>query len=110
MIFISNSKRKSTKNKRLDEFKKKKTKPGKGHPAYIYQKIGDNYVYVGITHSSITNDTKNIRLEKNPNPNDNRNAYFIPKPSKEKISNFGRKYTNWTINDNYKKKIKNLKK
>ena len=93
-----------------DEFKKKKTHPGKNHPTYIYKKEGDEYIYVGITHAEVTNNTKNIKLEKNPNPNDNRPAYYIPQQNKEKVSNFGRKYPNWKMSEKDKKDIRKLKK
>lgn len=48
----------------MDVFKKKKTGFSKNHPTYIYKKINDDYIFVGITHAEVTNNTKNIKLSK----------------------------------------------
>lgn len=47
----------------MDVFKKKKTGFSKNHPTYIYKKINDDYIFVGVTHSDVTNNTKNKQLE-----------------------------------------------
>ena len=48
-------------NKKVDKY---------GHPTYVYAKIGDDYKYIGITHSPITKGVRNIKLEVNPDPKD----------------------------------------
>ncbi len=112
MIFISNPKRKSIKNKRLDEFKRKNTFPGKGHPAYLCYKEGDNFYYIGITHDDIvTIDNKkyiNIKLDKNPNPEDKKDAYFVPFVGKESKNSFGHRYSNYSFTQKDKKKVRNF--
>ena len=50
------------------EFRKHHGKEGGGHPTYIYAQEGKKYKFIGITHASITDDTDNIPLEKNPEP------------------------------------------
>ena len=50
-----------------NEFRKNKVS---GHPAYIYAKVGNKFIFLGITHSAIDSKTGelNIKLDKNPNP------------------------------------------
>ena len=56
-------------------FRVNHSKESSGHPSYIIRKAGDCYDSVGLTHSPITDNRKNIRLRKNPNPKDNRASY-----------------------------------
>jgi len=90
------------------EFRKNYGK-GKGHPAYIYAKIGNDYKYLGLTHSDITKGVKNIKLDKNPNPLDKRSAYVRPKAEKEKTRNFGKKLKGWKFTKEDKQKINKCK-
>ena len=73
------------------------------------KKINDDYIFVGITHSDVTNNTKNIQLSKNPDPTDNKPAYYIPEASSDKVSSFGKKYSNWKMPEKDKKEIRKLK-
>lgn len=77
-----------------NEFRKNKDT---GHPSYIYQKVGRRYVYIGLTHSPITNDVKNIKLEQNPNPKDNKDAYFRPKAAEASANRFKKKEQGWKL-------------
>ena len=52
-----------------------------GHYALIYKENKKNYFYFGLTHAKRFFNNKNLKLSKNPNPKDNRNAYIIPKIS-----------------------------
>lgn len=70
-----------------DEFRKR-NKDSKGHPNYIYRKIGNNYEYIGTTHSPITRGVKNIKLDKNPDPKDKKPAYFKPNPERASKNDF----------------------
>lgn len=91
-----------------DEFRKNKVS---GHPAYIYKKVGRKYVYVGITHAEITDGTKNIKLEKNPNPKDQKDAYLRPKSEKQKENKFSKKpYKGWSFTKKDKIKVEKIKK
>lgn len=70
-----------------DEFRKR-NKDSNGHPNYIYRKVGNNYEYIGTTHSPITRGIKNIKLDKNPDPRDKKTAYFKPNPERASKKDF----------------------
>ena len=84
-----------------DEFRKNKDT---GHPSYIYQKVGKKYVFIGITHSPITKSAQNIKLDKNPNPNDKKDAYFRPKAKEAPINRFKKKEKGWKLSKSDKQK------
>lgn len=94
------------KNKReikKDEFRTyKKTQ----HPTYIYAKVGNEFKYIGITHSTITRNIKNIQLDKNPNPYDNQTAYVHPYSGMDKVNMFKKKKNNWKMSNQDKSKLK----
>ena len=94
-------------NKR-SEFRMNGNKGAKGHPAYIYQKVGDSYKFIGITHSPITQRVRNIKLDKNPNPYDTQDSYARPKPGIGKISRFGKKKKGWKLSKTDKKKMRKI--
>jgi hypothetical protein len=80
----------------------------KGHPAYIYAKVGDKFKFIGITHAKITHGTKNIPLEQNPDPTDSRTSYIRPNPQKEKPENFGKRLPHWRFAERDKGKVKGV--
>lgn len=84
--------------KKKDNFRKgfRKNKRIK-HPAYVVDKDGNLYKYVGVTHSRVTGAEENIPLISNPNPNDSRQAYIRPYVEKDEPKNFGRRYDNWNF-------------
>ena len=90
-----------------DEFRRNKENQ---HPAYIYAKINGQFKFIGITHSSITEGVENIKLEKNPNPEDKRPAFIRPKAEIKKSSSFKGKLNGWKLSKKDKEKIKPLKK
>lgn len=91
-----------------DEFRLNKTN---GHPAYIYAKVGGKYKYIGITHSPITNKVKNIKLDTNPNPKDNKTAYVRPSAKQAKVKKFkNNTLKDWKMSNSDKQKIKPLTK
>ena len=91
--------------KKKNEFRKNKKT---GHPAYIYQKVGNDYKYIGITHAPVTQKTKNIKLEENPNPEDKRTAYARPKTKTAKTKFFGAKKPKWKVGEKDKEKINTI--
>lgn len=93
--------KKNNKKEKRDEFRKNKDT---GHPSYIYEKVGSKYVFIGLTHSPITHKTKNIKLDKNPNPQDNKDAYFRPKPKEAPAKRFKKKESGWKLSQSDKKK------
>ena len=86
-------------------FRKLDNKEVQGHPTYIYAKVGKEFKYLGLTHSNITDKVKNIKLEKNPNPKDNRTSYIRPKAGKANRSEFGVMLNNWHFSEQDKKKV-----
>lgn len=62
---------KNQKEIKKDEFRRSKETQ---HPAYIYARVGNDYKFIGITHSNITKRVKNIKLDKNPNLEDKKNC------------------------------------
>lgn len=94
-------------NKR-NEFRANNSKDAKGHPAYIFQKVGDEYRFIGITHSPITDRVRNIKLDKNPNPKDQRDSYARPKAKTEKIKRFGKKKKGWKLSKADKRKMREI--
>ena len=97
---------KNQKETKRDEFRKNKKG---GHPAYIYAKKGNDYKFIGITHSKITNGTQNIKLERNPNPKDKRTAYARNKTEMGKTNNFKAKEKDWKLSKVDKEKINKIK-
>ena len=105
-----NMKVKNKKEIKKDEFRKNNSDKVKSHPVYIYAKIGNEFKYIGITHAEITQGIKNIVLDKNPNPHDNKKAYARPKAEKEKTSKFGKTLEGWKLSKQDKEKISKIKK
>ena len=94
----------------MKEFRKHNSKKGGGHPTLIYRKEGDNYIYIGFTHSPISQGVKNIELNVNPNPKDKSKSYAKPKPEKDKKYTFGKREKGWRIDPTDKEKIEKIKK
>ncbi len=98
---------KNQKETKKSEFRKnKKTE----HPAYIYAKVGNKFKFLGITHADMTDGVKNIKLDKNPNPEDKKTAYVKTKAEKDNTNNFKKKEVGWKLSKSDKEKINKLKK
>ena len=80
------------------------------HPAIIFKKEGHNYWYHGLTHAPETDGIKNIKLNKNPNPNDSTPAYFRPEPQKDNKDMFDEKYDCWKLSKSDKKRMEKYQK
>ena len=92
-------------------FRVNHSKESSGHPAYIIRKAGDCYDSVGLTHSPITDNRKNIRLRKNPNPKDNRASYMRPFFRRDPIKRFSkRRIRGWKLIKRDKKRIRKISK
>jgi hypothetical protein len=98
---------KNRKSVPANEFRKNKVTK---HPAYIFEKEGHYYKNIGITHSQKTNDEDNIPLDRNPDPNDNRQAYVRPFPEQTRAERFSKKLDCWELHETDKEKIKDIKK
>ena len=90
-------------------FRVNRSKEASVHPAYVIRKNGGNYDYIGLTHSPVTDNKKNIRLRKNPNPKDNRISYMRPFFRSGPIKKFSRKrIRGWKFSKRDKKKIRRV--
>ncbi len=78
-----------------------KNKKGKSlkiaHPAYVFLKKGNVYIYVTITHSSNVKDYVVIKLRKNPNPLDKKDSYYVVDVKEDTINHFKKKEKDWRI-------------
>lgn len=66
------------------------------HPSYMYayDEKQNKYVYIGLTHSPITDGMHNI-LVVNPNPKDKEKAYFRPMAKVEQEKMFSKYVYPW---------------
>lgn len=99
--------RKRTKPQKRDEFRDNKKS---GHPAYICQRVGNEFKFLGVTHAKVTRGVKNIPLESNPNPKDSRKAYVKPVSERQKTTSFKSIKRGWRLTEKDKKKIERYKK
>lgn len=99
----------SKKPSKRDEFRQKDDKEGSGHPTYIYAKVGNKFKYIGMTHSEITDGIRNIKLDKNPNPEDSRDSYMRPTPQNADAGRFGSKLKGWKLAESDKPKVEEIK-
>ena len=100
-------KAKAPKPQKRDEFRNNKKS---GHPAYIYQRVGNEFKFLGLTHAKISRGVKNIPLESNPNPNDSSKSYVKPISERQKTTSFKSVNRGWRFSDKDKKKVERYKK
>ena len=70
------------------------------HPCYIFLQIGNIYIYVQLTHSSIINGLILIELRENPDPMDSKKSYWIQEIKSDLKSTFTKVQKRWKINKN----------
>ena len=98
-------KKKHAITKRKKEFRLHKTpfinKQGKKkqmwHPAFVFQEKGNIFVYISITHSSNVKERIVVKLRKNPNPEDERDAYRVVEICEDTKDRFGKRLKGWKI-------------
>lgn len=91
-------KSKSAKHERKKEIRfHSVSKNKKRHPAYIFLKKGNIYIYVSLTHSPKVDDLVVIKLRKNPNPNDEKDAYWVAEIKIGTKDEFGRIQKDWEV-------------
>ena len=86
-------------------FRKNRSKQSHGHPAYVYRKTGNEYIYLGLTHSPITKGKRNIRLKANPNPMDRRVSYVRPFVRSDHIKFFSKRLRRWKLSNKDKRRL-----
>ena len=90
-------------------FRKNHSKKSHGHPTLVFRKDGNEYVYIGLTHSPITDGKKNIRLFKNPNPIDKRPSFIRPFYRRDLIKMFStKKLRFWKMSKKDRHKIRKV--
>ena len=90
-------------------FRVNRSKEASAHPTYVIRKKGDNYDYIGLAHSPVTDNKKNIKLSKNPNPKDNRVSYIRPFFRSGTIKKFSSKrIRGWKFAKRDKKKVRKV--
>ena len=100
---------KGTANKRFQpHFRKAYNGKFTGHPQYVYDEQGNEYKVIGITSSPMTNGVLNVKLERNPEPNNMKTAYVRPRPDKENKGAFGNRLKGWKFSENDKMKVRNI--
>ena len=67
------------------------------HPAYVFLKKGNIFIYVTITHSSKVEDYVVIKLRKNPNPLDKKDAYYVAIVKEDIVDNFKKRERDWRM-------------
>ena len=80
------------------------------HPSYIIVERGNIYVYVSITHSKNVDGKIIVKLRRNPNPSDKRDAYYVAEIREDTKDQFGRRLLDWDIDENDDKDIRELDK
>lgn len=79
-----------------------------GHPTYIYARDGDDFYFIGLTHSEITEGMKNILLDANPNPDDSAPSYIRPYSGSSYYKNFGARKKSWSFAHSDKDKVNSV--
>ena len=100
-------KRKEFRFKNVDVKKGKKITKMR-HPTFVIIKKGNTFVYVTLTHSSNIKEKVVIKLRKNPNPKDDRDAYYVAEINEDLIDKFGKKIEGWELDENDEIDIRNL--
>ena len=90
----------------MDEFRKNVKS---GHPSYIYEKQGKKIRHFGITHAERTRGENNVKLDKNPDPQDSKTAYVRPTSKTDDRVWFSKILFGWELTAEDKRKIEKLK-
>ena len=89
-------------------FRKFHSKETTGHPSYVYDEQGKVYKVIGLTTSSKTNDILNIKLDKNPEPNNFDVAYIQPYSKTIAKGTKNKKLKGWKFSNSDKKKVQTI--
>lgn len=103
---IEIKKKPNKKNKFRPQFRRGR-KVNAGHPVYVFEKKDDKFHYIGITHSPVTQGVRNVELERNPNPRDNRKSYIRTK-TEITSGKLQTTYRDWAFTEKDKNKVKNI--
>lgn len=76
------------------------------HPAYVFLEKGNLYIFVTITHSNSVENHLVVKLEKNPNPEDKKDAYYVAEVKQDTKDRFRKRLSNWKISESDDKAIR----
>lgn len=84
------------------------------HYSYLFKDVGSRHKNIVLSSKPYRKEhrkmKKNIRLYKNPNPNNDNQSYLIPKVYVDSIDSFDTRRLNWQFHKNDKRKVKRIKK
>lgn len=104
----NNLKQKTNRQRFQRHFRKFHSKETTGHPSYVYDEKGNVYKVLGITSASKTNEVLNIKLEKNPEPNNTDSAYIQPKSKDIPKGTKNKKLKGWKFSDKDKQTVQKI--
>ncbi len=76
------------------------------HFALIGGELNNKFAYMTLTHSKKSGHKKNIKLEKNPNNNDSKDAYLVKSIFVDKKNNFSPIFNNLSLTKKDNQKIR----
>ncbi len=109
-LFIKKTK---DKKKIQDKVKAKQFRYNKartGHPTYIVEVNGDTVTVLGLSEKEKTHKQKNIKLDKNPEPNNNNDSYIRPHTEVLQFTDktFSKNLKGWAFGESDKPKVKSV--
>ena len=82
----------------------------KDHPTYVFMQEEDKFKYVQITHSKKIKKKSVVKLRRNPNPDDDRDSFYIKEIFTDIVTHFGKKRDGWKIDKKDERDIRKLDK
>ena len=84
------------------------------HYSYLYKDVGSRRKNIVLSSKPYRKEhrktKKNIRLYKNPNPNNENRSYLVPKIYVDDVESFDERKLKWKFQPNDKRKIKRIQK
>ena len=84
------------------------------HYSYLFQDIDSKRKIIILSSKAYRKEHKkmkrNVKLFKNPNPNNQNDSYLIPKIYVDDISSFDERKLKWSFHRNDKRKVKRIQK
>lgn len=74
------------------------------HHSAVVGEENQNYDHVPLTHSPETSGRKNIKLKKNPNPEDKEDSYMVSRVRRHPKKTFTKEKENWKLDSEDEKK------
>ena len=78
------------------------------HPCFVFLEIDGMYNFVSLTHSEFIEGVIVIKLRKNPNPEDNRDSFYVAEIKVAKKEEFQKIIKHWKLNSEDEMDIRKL--